>query len=229
MNKAVIYLSKMLSIIFSPFLSTFWAFLFVWHHMFAQAQTLDISYKVFLFNNSYQLTTTYRNYLLAIVLIFTVIIPYASIYFFRRLNKWSGWQISHREHRHVPYIIAILSYAACLLLLTQTHTWMFFRSIVLASLACMILSFAINFRWKISTHMVGMGGLTGMLIACSITLRFNPLFPLSILFLLAGSVGTARMTLRQHSLAQIGAGFLLGVIVTALIISFRGVLCPNFN
>ena len=41
---------------------------------------------------------------------------------------------------------------------------------------------------------------------------FNPVWWLCLVFILAGVLGTSRMILRQHTLAQVVAGFFVGVV-----------------
>ena len=76
----------------------------------------------------------------------------------------------------------------------------------------------INVWWKISTHTAAIGGVAGGLVVYSIAFSFNPIWWLAFVILLAGMVGTARMILRQHTLAQVVAGFLVGVVCALFII-----------
>ena len=52
----------------------------------------------------------------------------------------------------------------------------------------------------------------GALVAYSVLFMFNPVWWLCVTVLISGAVGTARMLLRQHSLAQVVAGTLVGVV-----------------
>ena len=45
---------------------------------------------------------------------------------------------------------------------------------------------------------------------------FNPVWWLCLVLILAGVLGTSRMILRQHSLAQVLAGFFVGLICSVL-------------
>lgn len=203
MEKRFIQLSRILSALSAPFYAPTWAFL--WLLFFSYLRLLPMGYKLLV---------------LAIVVTFTVIIPMVSINVFRRLNRWSHWQLSHRQHRHMPYLLSLLSYASCLLLLLQMNTATFFRCVITSAIAAQVLAMLINLRWKISTHMVGMGGLVGLLIAFSHIFYYNPLWPTCGLLILSGLLGTSRMILRQHSLAQVLAGFFLGLICAIIFTLF---------
>lgn len=193
MEKRIILVAKVISALFSPFYAPMWAFL--WLLFFSYLKLLPMGYKLLI---------------LGIVFTFTIFIPRLSIGIFRRMNQWTHWQLSHREHRHMPYALSLLSYLACLLLFIQMNTAVFFRGVIMAALAAQVICMIVNVWWKISTHMVGIGGLLGMLLAFSLLFSYNPLLPTCITLLISGFLGTSRMILRQHSLAQTLAGFLVG-------------------
>jgi membrane-associated phospholipid phosphatase len=92
-------------------------------------------------------------------------------------------------------------------------------SILVAALVVQILCALVNVWWKISTHTAAIGGVTGGVIAFAFIFNFNHIWWLTLVILLGGLVGSSRMMLRQHTLAQVVCGFLLGmlaVIVTVL-------------
>ena len=84
--------------------------------------------------------------------------------------------------------------------------------IIEASLMTIIICSVVNIWWKISTHMAGIGGLTGALISFSLLFMFNPVWMLCIILLCAGVLGTSRIVLRQHTVAQVAAGYAVGVV-----------------
>jgi membrane-associated phospholipid phosphatase len=196
-QKYLITAAKIYSAVFSPFYAPFWAFM--WLFIFSYLRMWPLGYKVFV---------------ISIVLLFTVIIPRVTIDLFRRVNKWTHWQLSHREHRHMPYLVTLLSYSACLVIMTKMNTAMFFRGVVMSALICQIICAIINAWWKVSTHMVGMGGLVGALNAFSVLFYYNPVWPFCALLILSGALGTSRIILRQHSLAQVLVGFGIGYLCT---------------
>lgn len=194
-NRQLIQISKILSNLFSPFYAPLWAF--VWMFYFSYLEMLPWNYKVFI---------------MTLVWVTTVLIPRFGINMFRIVMDWTHWQLSHREHRHLPYIVTVCSYSACLVIMTKLNVPMFIRGIVLTALVSQVICVLLNAWWKVSTHMVGMGGLVGALIAFSMLFYFNPVFLLCILLILSGLVGTARIILRQHTLAQVFVGFIIGFV-----------------
>ena len=87
-------------------------------------------------------------------------------------------------------------------------------NILLAALVIQVVCAIINVWWKISTHTAAIGGFAGALMAFSILFTFNPLWWFCLILIIAGMVGSSRMILRQHSLSQVVAGFLVGAIAS---------------
>jgi hypothetical protein len=79
----------------------------------------------------------------------------------------------------------------------------------------------ITLKWKISAHMVGLGGIVGLIVSIDIFLHSNVLLYLILFLFLSGIAGTSRLLLNCHSPAQIYSGFWLGfMIMIATIIIF---------
>jgi membrane-associated phospholipid phosphatase len=89
-------------------------------------------------------------------------------------------------------------------------------TIVSAALFIQVVCALINVWWKISTHTAAIGGVAGALFVFGEFFAFNPVWWLSLVFVLAGLLGTSRMILRQHSLLQVVAGFIVGLICSIL-------------
>jgi hypothetical protein len=70
----------------------------------------------------------------------------------------------------------------------------------------------ITLEWKISIHMIGIGGFTGAVFLLSYISNEVLLPALVIAILITGLVGYSRLSLKAHSLKQIIAGFTLGFL-----------------
>ena len=110
----------------------------------------------------------------------------------------------------VPYIISITCYFTCIYVMERLHMPHFMSSIIVAALLVQMICALINIWWKISTHTAAIGGVGGALFAFSFYLGFNPVWWLCLVFLTAGILGSCRMILRQHNLAQVVVGFWVG-------------------
>ena len=202
-EKDIVMVAKVLSAVFNPFFLPVVGLL-----------------ALFLFSYLSLLPWEAKLYILILVATFTVLLPTTLIRMFRRWRGWSLEDFSVRERRIVPYIIAIICYLLCYHIITTNHIPYTIGSIVMASLMIQVVCAIINHWWKISTHTAAIGGVAGAIMAFAEIFSFNPLWWLSIVLLLAGMVGTSRMILKQHTLAQVVAGFLVGMTCAILAVLF---------
>ena len=163
---------------------------------------------------------SYKLQVLTMVYLFTILMPTVMIHLYRRYQGWNLIELGHRERRMVPYVISILCYFTCVYLMSRLHMPHFMGAIVVAALLVQIVCALVNVWWKISTHTAAIGGMAGALFAFAEYLGFNPVWWLCLVFIVAGMVGTSRMILRQHSLAQVVSGFLVGFLCAAVAILF---------
>lgn len=201
--KHLILMAKALSAIFSPF------------HLPVVGLVI-----LFLFSYLSFLPLGVKIYILLMVYTFTILLPTAMIRLYRRYQGWTRIQLGVKERRVVPYVISIMCYLTCYYLLTINHASHFIGSIVMASLIIQVVCAIINLWWKISTHSAAIGGVTGALVAFAMIFNFNPVWWICLLLLLAGMVGTSRIILRQHTLEQVVAGYLIGIVCAFLAIVY---------
>ncbi len=173
---------------------------------------------LFLFSYMSLLPLAYKLPMLLTVYISTILMPSLLIHLYRRFQGWTSKELGRKERRVVPYLISILCYFGCFFLMEYRNTPRVISIILVAALVIQMVCALINVWWKISTHTAGIGGLAGGLVVYSIAFSFNPIWWLAFVILLAGMVGTARMILRQHTLAQVVTGFLVGVVCALFII-----------
>lgn len=173
---------------------------------------------LFLFSYMSLLPLAYKLPMLLTVYISTILMPSLLIHLYRRFQGWTSKELGRKERRIVPYLISILCYFGCFFLMEYRNTPRVISIILVAVLVIQMVCALINVWWKISTHTAAIGGVAGGLVVYSIAFSFNPIWWLAFVILLAGMVGTARMILRQHTLAQVVAGFLVGVVCALFII-----------
>lgn len=186
--------SRFISALFTPFLVPFIAFCLLFFCTYLRI--LPMQYKLIV---------------LGLVYSFTIFMPMLAIYLFHRINGKTIRELRQRQKRFVPYALTIISYVACLLTMYKLHLPRYLSGIIVAALFCMILCTLINFRWKISTHVASCGMMVGGLLSYSFLFNFNPVWWLSFFILLSGTLGTARIIVRQHTLLEVLAGFVVGL------------------
>jgi len=168
-----------------------------------------------------------RYKLLLIVFALTCIFPMITIAVLHNFKVIKDKRLISRKERLIPYITGTVYYAVAVYHVIYTHEpqWlvMFFAG---GATACLI-STIVNIWWKISAHMAGMGGLLALLWQIDameldvINQLWMTLF-IIIAIVLCGILGTARMILKRHTLPQIVAGFLNGLICVSLAMRLFG-------
>ena len=199
----MILMARVLSMVFTPFY-------------------LPIIGLVVLFFFSYlsMFPWSYKFHVLLMTYLFTILMPTVLIHLYRRYQGWNLIELGQRERRMVPYVISILCYFTCIYVMERLHMPHFMGSIIIAALLVQIVCAITNIWWKISTHTAAIGGVGGALFAFAEYLGFNPVWWLCLVFLVAGLLGTSRMILRQHNLAQVVTGFWVGFVCAAVAILF---------
>ncbi len=176
---------------------------------------------LFLFTYMSLMPWQYKASVLTLVLLGTVLLPRWTVRIWRHLNGLPLHLLRHRQNRYFPYMIGILYYVFTLHILSQFHLPTYMRGIIISALMIQVTCAIINIFWKISTHSAGAGAVCGALVAFGILFSFNPLPWLCLSILVTGLVGTSRMLLRQHTLAQVTTGALVGTIC-----GFIGIIIP---
>ena len=172
-----------------------------------------------LFSFSYLslLPLPYKMTVLAVVIGFTIALPMFFIitHLAMRVEQWTARELGQKHLRMVPYFFSLTGYGACVWVLQSMNVFHFILSIVVATMIVQAVCTVVNIWWKISTHTAAIGGIAGALVAFAEVLGFNPVWWLCATLLLAGVLGSASMFVRQHSLAQIVAGFATGFFCAA--------------
>ena len=185
-EKTLIRVARMVSAIFTPFSIPFLAFLILF--LFSYLSIMPIQYKLIV---------------LGIVYCFTIMIPVLAIFIFKKINGFSAQELGERKKRYVPFFLTITSYVFCLLMMNRLNIPWYMSGIILAALIMMVICIVVNLKWKLSEHMAGAGAVIGGLVAFSALFGYNPVWWLCLFILVAGVLGTARITLGHHTLGEV--------------------------
>jgi hypothetical protein len=154
--------------------------------------------------------------LLALVLSFTCLLPALNIFILYRFKIIRSVFLEDSNERAFPFLITSIFYFGMAFLIWDFNISIIFRSLAVAGGICIVITAFINRFWKISAHLVGIGGQIGALLFISFLLKHNFLYYVSFFMLVAGILGYARIKIGAHNPAQVYYGFLLGAIGTAL-------------
>ncbi len=160
----------------------------------------------------------YQNYILLILVICTIMLPALCMLFLIKFDVISSLEMTKNQERPFPllltggFLILSLKLTEKLFVFTPVLKKELVGAIIIILLASIISKF-----WKISLHMLGVGGLIGVLV--SLQYLYGGLSSMIIYFMLiAGITAMARIYLKAHNHSQIYVGFIVGFIIECVII-----------
>lgn len=156
-----------------------------------------------------------RVLVLGMVALMTIAFPITSALLLIRSGMLSGLRMPGRKERIAPYTMTLLYYGMTGFLLARSPLHSLVLALMLGAGAALLLTTLITLRWKISAHMVGIGGATGGLFALGSVHGLPFTVPVGVALLLSGALGTARLLSSAHTPAQVYAGFVLGAVCTS--------------
>jgi len=203
-----VVLARFFSYILHPLLMPFYVIALLFH------------YNSYLF---YTISPVVQRIIFIIVALTTFTMPVITSMLLLKRGSIRSLEMESTGERTVPFITTAGYYFICFWLLKQLPVPSLLSTLVLGAAISVVLAWLINTRWKISIHMIGIGGVVGTLYALSQLLMASMLWPLIISILLSGILGTSRLTREAHTPAQIYCGFLIGFLVEWLLIGYTQV------
>ena len=195
-KSAIDIIAGIISTVFSPLLIPTYAILIA----------LNFSFIVNLSQASTRLLVTLTT------LATTCMLPACVIALLYKLGKISDPGVNNQKDRLIPYCVTILCYIACAIYLKNVNAPIWIPMFMIGAGIAVITSAIINFKWKISAHAAGIGGLTALIFTIWIKgynfIDFMPIAAIAII--MTGLVGSARIILHRHTLGQVFAGALNG-------------------
>jgi hypothetical protein len=157
-----------------------------------------------------------KNIVLTVVILCTFCLPLLFILLLNYKKLIHLNFLSDREDRIFPYIITSLLYYMNFYLLRRMGVPFIIQLFSLTSVIAVIITLLVNMFWKISAHMTGIGGLTAMvMILAQFFFADVALYMISVTSI-AGVIGFSRLSLNEHTPAQVYTGYFGGFIITYL-------------
>lgn len=162
----------------------------------------------------------FRRLVTIIILVSTCILPLSILPLFIQLGVIKSIQMETAKERILPLLSTSIFFILGYFFLLKFQLPAFIPMFFLGTLFAVLLSMTISFFWKISIHMVGIGGLVGALSSMAIKYGVNTHAWILIAIIVAGILGSSRLILGAHTPKQVYAGFLLGVVVIYSVVMF---------
>lgn len=144
--------------------------------------------------------------------LFCGVIPFGFILIGVRRGRLTDQHVGKREQRIVPLGFAVGSVIAGLIALWALDAPRDLIALVVAMLAGLVVTISVTVKWKVSVHAAVAAGT--VVILC---LVFGWICLLAVPIVVA--IAWSRVTLRDHTLAQVTVGAILGGAVAATVFS----------
>ena len=166
---------------------------------------------------SFSVAVEARRFIMVMIFVNTALAPVLSILVLKRLGYINDLVLDERRERILPLLFSAVMFFMTYYLLRQLSLPSLIYFYVMGASLLVLLVLLISFAWKISIHMVSLGGLTGMLVVTSILLNVDVSRLIMAAFPVSGLTAAARIHLRAHIPSQVYAGYLLGLSVMLLL------------
>ncbi len=167
-----------------------------------------------------RLPVSVKNYLAWVVMLYAAIVPMLSIAFMRGLGLIKNLGLHSQRSRILPLMVGTICYLLCAITLSEVAVATLVRKFVLAAVCCEVLALVVTPFWKISLHLICMGGVTAMFTLLSVAGAGQHFWALIATILLSGALASARLHLGAHNPSQIAAGYFGGLVVAKLAIVY---------
>lgn len=169
---------------------------------------------------SFSIPDQLQRIILSVIFITTFLFPALFAMFLQQKGVIKSLEMQTISERKLPFLLTAACYLTCIFLLKVLPVPGLFTIIVIGGALIVLMAFLISLKWKISIHMMGIGGLTGLITGISEILYINIVFPVIVLLLLAGLIGTCRLIRNSHTQGQVYSGYIIGFFIQLSILGF---------
>ncbi len=154
-----------------------------------------------------------KSIILGVTFLFTFMLPTINALILLKMNRIQSLEMETNQERIIPYSSTALYFFALFYLFYDAEFPSIFKIVILGAGISILLTFFINFRWKISAHTVGIGGIAGAALGIMYRVQIDMTIAFIAILLLSGIVAYARLKLNAHTPAQVYTGFVLGFFI----------------
>jgi len=183
------------------------------------------TYGIFLLLNSGThldlLIPAFKDAIYVVVIICTMVLPISLLPLFRYFNIVESIYMSSNRERIFPLLItAVFFYVGYYFLLQLRYVPSTITSFMFGSCLSVALALLVTVRWKISAHLVGIGGVCGAIVALFLLFGIEIRPMLLILIAITAAVASSRLYLNEHNPLQVYSGFFLGfaTVITSMLL-----------
>lgn len=144
------------------------------------------------------------------VFLTTCVLPISLLPLLYQFKVIKSFNMQTSRERLWPIIFTALFNYLGLWLLKKMGLSGVLQNFILGTLVALFVAGVISAFWKVSLHMMGIGGVTGLILALGLRYNLDIAFLFSGLVLASGLTGASRLYLGAHTPAQIYVGYFIG-------------------
>ncbi len=160
---------------------------------------------------AFSITPEAKRFIILIVFVNTAIAPVLSFLIMKKTGYIKDYNLNERSERILPLLVATALFFITYYMLRQLPLPSLVYFYVISATLLLLLTMLVSFFWKISIHMVALGGFTGFLIITSLLLRTDISWLITMAFMASGLTGSSRLILNAHTPSQVYTGYLMGL------------------
>jgi len=155
-------------------------------------------------------------YIYGIVICCTIILPLMSVFFLIKIGRVNSLEMSNHKERSLPLFITVIWMSLGFYMLNDIlFPLPILKAEIIGAILIILFAAIISKFWKISLHLLAIGGVVGIFIALQL-IEGGVMYLLLIFILFSGILGVVRIAQKAHNHTQVYVGFLLGVSVEAI-------------
>lgn len=162
---------------------------------------------------TYAVQPEVKKFIFVITFLNTILLPMGVFYYFLRSGLIESLHMHTAKERSLPFLTIVVFHMSTFYLFSKAPMPSLFSHLVLGAALSVAIAFVINLKWKVSIHMLGMGGIVGTIIGLILRYQVDAVNLVMALVILSGIVGYARLRLNAHTPLQVYVGFLLGTLI----------------
>jgi hypothetical protein len=169
---------------------------------------------------AYAVSDPTKWFITLIIFMATFVLPALCAAYLLHSGLISSMHMPSAQERRLPFLLTAIIYYLTYYLIKQLPILITVAEfslpsiiyfIILGATFSVLLALIINFKWKISVHMIGIGGLVGTLLGISLKYSTDLKIFICASIIVAGLIGSSRLKLKAHRLSQVYAGFFVGI------------------
>jgi hypothetical protein len=186
-------------------------FSYLFHPLFMTIFGVFIIFNAGIYNSD--LPRQYYQFVYTMVFLCNILLPLAiiaSLIFFRKLKDSI---IEEQHERLLPLLFTMISFYACYYIVSKLSSSAIVNFFLGSTVLVMAAVLVITFFWKISMHMAGIGGISGLTLFLIYFYQADIVLLLSCVILITGIISSSRLASGSHTILQVIGGYFLGLIL----------------